>query len=131
MFVVPPLGNLISANRGAGIQIQNGSRNNMLNGNFIGTTANGNAALGNHGNGVWIIGSGRNSLTGCKFVNNPFVYYNVISGNRANGLRVTNSTYVIVQGNFFGSAANNSAVVPTAATASWSTAPRPAPRSAA
>ncbi len=84
----------------------------MLNGNFIGTTANGNGALGNRGNGVWIIGAGHNTLAGCKFVNNPFVYYNVISGNGLNGLRVTDSPDVTVQGNFFGSAANNSAVVP-------------------
>jgi len=48
---------------------------------------------------------------GCKFVNNPFVYYNVISGNRQNGLRVTSSGNVTVQGNFFGVGANNTAIV--------------------
>ncbi len=48
---------------------------------------------------------------GCKFVNNPFVYYNVISGNRGNGLRVTSSDNVTVQGNFFGVGANNTAIV--------------------
>jgi parallel beta-helix repeat protein len=111
VFVVPPLGNQVSGNLGNGIMINGGSRNNVLNGNFVGTTANGNAAIGNRANGVWIYGANNNSLIGCKFVNNPFVYYNVVSGNGQNGLRVTNSNNVVVQGNFFGSAANNSSVV--------------------
>jgi len=112
VFVVPPLGNLISGNGSNGVMIDAGSRNNMLNGNFIGTTASGDAAIGNAGNGVWIDRAPGNSLVGCKFVNNPFVYYNVISGNGRNGLRVTNSDNVTVQGNFFGVGANNTAVVP-------------------
>ena len=111
VFVVPPLGNLISGNSRNGVLIDTGSRGNVLNGNFIGTTASGDGALGNGGNGVWIAGAPGNSLVGCKFVNNPFVYYNVISGNRRNGLRVTNSNNVTVQGNFFGVGANNTAIV--------------------
>jgi hypothetical protein len=111
VFVVPPLGNQISGNGGAGVFIGAGSANNKLNGNFIGTTADGDAAIGNGGAGVWIDHADRNSLTGCRFVNNPFVYYNVISGNRGNGLRVTDSNGVVVQGNFFGAAANNAAVI--------------------
>ncbi len=54
VFVVPPLGNLISGNGGNGVLIDAGSRGNVLNGNFIGTTASGDGALGNGGNGVWI-----------------------------------------------------------------------------
>ena len=111
VFVVPPLGNLISGNRGNGVLIDAGSPDNVLNGNFIGTTASGDGSLGNAGNGVWIDRAPGNSLVGCKFVNNPFVYYNVISGNRQNGLRVTSSDNVTVQGNFFGAGANNTAIV--------------------
>ena len=111
VFVVPPLGNLISGNGGDGVLIDTGSLGNVLTGNFIGTTANGDGALGNAGNGVWINGAPGNSLVGCKFVNNPFVYYNVISGNLRNGLRVTNSDNVTVQGNFFGVGANNTTIV--------------------
>jgi hypothetical protein len=111
VFVVPPLGNLISGNGRNGVLIDTGSRGNVLNGNFIGTTASGDGALGNGGNGVWIAGAPGNSLVGCKFVNNPFVYYNVVSGNRRNGLRVTNSDNVTVQGNFFGVGANNTTIV--------------------
>src|SRR5216684_7697590 len=49
VFVVPPLGNLISGNAGTGVVIRSGSAHNMANGNFIGTTADGDAGLGNVG----------------------------------------------------------------------------------
>jgi Right handed beta helix region/Periplasmic copper-binding protein (NosD) len=111
VFVVPPQGNLISGNRRNGVLIDGLSLRNALNGNFIGTTASGDGALGNAGNGVWLNHAPGNSLVGCKFVNNPFVYYNVVSGNGENGLRVTNSDNVTVQGNFFGVGANNTAIV--------------------
>jgi parallel beta-helix repeat protein len=111
VFVVPPDGNQISGNVGNGVLINDGSRFNALNGNFIGTTRKGNGLLGNLGDGVRINGSGHNSLIGCKFVNNPFVYYNVVSGNRGNGLRVTSSNSTVAQGNFFGIGANNSTAV--------------------
>ena len=111
VFVVPPLGNLISSNGLNGVIIAGGAGHNELNGNFIGTTANGDAALGNGANGVWIDAANYNSLVGCKFVNNPFVYYNVVSGNKQNGLRVTDAHGTVVQGNFFGTGANNTALV--------------------
>ena len=111
VFVVPPLGNLISGNARNGVLIDAHSRGNVLNGNFIGTTARGNAAVGNARNGVWIDRADGNSLIGCRFVNNPFVYYNVLSGNGRNGLRLTNADNTVVQGNFFGIGANNTATV--------------------
>ena len=111
VFVVPPLGNLVSGNSGDGVLIDMGSQDNVLNGNFIGTTADGDAAIGNSGNGVSIIGANGNSLVGCRLVNNPFVYYNVVSGNKLNGLLVTDSDNTTVQGNFFGVAANNTSAV--------------------
>ena len=111
VFVAPPLGNLISGNARTGVLISTGSVKNTLNGNFIGTTARGNGGIGNRGNGVWIDGANSNSLIGCKVVNNPFVYYNVISGNGQNGLRITSSNNTTVQGNFFGAGANNTAIV--------------------
>jgi hypothetical protein len=112
VFVVPPLGNQVSGNDQNGVVINNGAHGNSLNGNFIGTTADGDAALGNGNDGVWISGANGNSLTGCKVVNNPFVYYNVISGNNENGLRITSSDHTTVQGNFFGAGANNTVLVP-------------------
>jgi hypothetical protein len=111
VFVVPAQGNLVSGNRGNGVELSGGPRHNTLNGNFVGTIASGNRALGNAGDGVLINRANDNSLVGCKFVNNPFVYYNVLSGNRGNGLRITSSARIVVQGNFFGIGANNSTVV--------------------
>ncbi len=112
VFVVPPLGNTISGNAGNGVLINAGARDNQLNGNFIGTTGHGDRALGNAQDGVRIDRGGPgNSLTGCKFVNNPFVYYNVISGNGRNGLYVTSTDDVTVQGNFFGIGADNTALL--------------------
>lgn len=110
-FVVPPLGNLVSGNTLHGIRIDEGSQSNVLNGNFVGTKANGNSALGNGLNGVLILNANNNSLIGCTFVDEPFVYYNVISGNGANGLQITNSDNVVVQANFFGAGANNASLV--------------------
>jgi parallel beta-helix repeat protein len=111
VFVVPPLGNLISGNRRDGVLINRGSWGNVLNGNFVGTSAAGDSALGNREDGVRIDHASRNSLVGCTFVDNPFVYYNVVSGNGANGLRITSSAGVVVHGNFFGVGANNTTVV--------------------
>ena len=39
------------------------------------------------------------------------MYYNVLSGNKRNGLLVTDADRTVVQGNFFGVGANNTAVV--------------------
>jgi hypothetical protein len=111
VFVVPPLGNLISGNSGDGVLIDTQSQNNVLNGNFIGTNANGDSALGNGRDGVHILGADNNSLIGCEFVDQPFVYYNVVSGNAWNGLHITDSDNVIVQANFFGIGADNASLV--------------------
>ena len=112
VYVVPPLGNLVSGNARNGILINGNSQFNMLNGNFVGTRANGDSALPNALDGVRITGAHNNTLQGCKFKNNPFVYYNVLSGNGGNGLHVTNSNNVTVQANFFGIGANNTTLVP-------------------
>ena len=58
-----------------------------------------------------INGANNNSLIGCQFSNNPFVYYNVLSSNGQNGLHITNSNNVTVQANFFGVGANNTAIL--------------------
>ncbi len=111
VFVRPPQGNLISGNRGDGVLINYGATRNTLSGNFIGTSASGNVALGNGKDGVAIEKANGNSLIGCTFQQDPFVFYNVISGNRGNGLRITNSNDTTVQANFMGVGANNATVV--------------------
>ena len=72
------------------------------------------ATLGNAGDGVAIDGAALNALIGCQVNNNPFVYYNVVSGNGGNGLHVTNADNVTVQGNFFGIGADNTTIVANA-----------------
>ena len=112
VFVVPPLGNLVSGNRGDGVHLTSGARKNVLSGNFIGTTADGNSALGNRGDGVQMVAAPRNKLIGCTLVENPFVYYNVLSSNGGHGLVITDSDNVTVHANFFGVGANNTTVLP-------------------
>jgi hypothetical protein len=107
VFVRPPQGNLISGNNGDGVLITGSATQNTLSGNFIGTTASGSAALGNVLDGVAIVHASGNSLIGCTFVQNPFVFYNVISGNGGNGLRVSSSDNTTIQANFFGLGADN------------------------
>jgi len=112
VFIKLPLGNIISGNGMNGIHIDTYSSNNNLYGNFIGTTKDGNTALKNNLNGVYINNSLNINLIGCDVYNNPFVYYNVISGNTLNGLYITDSVNITVQGNFFGISANNSVMLP-------------------
>lgn len=111
VFARPPQGNLISGNGGNGVLITGNATSNTLAGNFVGTTGSGNAALGNVRDGVAIDGASGNSLLGTTFRQDPFVFYNVLSGNGGNGLRITNSNDTTVQANFTGLGANNATVV--------------------
>jgi trimeric autotransporter adhesin len=111
VFARPPQGNLISGNRANGVLLTGGATANTLSGNFVGTTASGNAALGNAANGVAIVRANGNSLLGTTFRQSPFVFYNVLSGNGGNGLRITNSNDTTVQANFTGVGADNATVV--------------------
>ena len=111
VFVRPPQGNLISGNNQNGVLINAKSSSNQLSGNFIGTTASGNVALGNSLDGVLIEKADGNTLLGCTFEQDPFVFYNVLSGNGGNGLRVNNSNDTTIQANFVGMGANNDTAV--------------------
>ncbi len=112
VFQRPPQGNLISGNLSNGILINDRSRGNVLTGNFIGTDAAGTSALGNGKDGVAIDNANDNSLVGCTFYQNPFVFYNVVAGNRGNGLTINNSNDITVQANFLGIGADNATSVP-------------------
>ena len=78
---------------------------------FRGNLASGDSALGNRQDGVAIVKANGNQLIGCTFQQNPFVFYNVLSGNGGNGLRITNSNNTTVQANFMGVGADNATVV--------------------
>ncbi len=110
--IFPPLGNLISGNSGDGVYVNRKSERNTLSGNFIGVSAGGNTALGNGRNGVTIDKADGNSFIGCTLHQNPFVFYNVISGNGGQGIRVKSANNVTVQANFLGIASNNAHRVP-------------------
>ncbi len=111
VFVRPPQGNLISGNNANGVLIAAAATQNQLSGNFIGTDASGNSAVGNTVDGVAIQNANGNSLIGCRALQNPFVFYNVIGGNGGNGLRVTNANNTTIQANFFGVGADNNTAV--------------------
>jgi len=110
VYIFPPLGNLISGNIGNGVLIEKSSKN-LFNGNFIGVASSGIDGLGNGLNGVHLNQANDNVFRGCLVDENPFVYYNVLSGNTLNGIRVTNSNNTVIQGNFFGIGANNASIV--------------------
>jgi parallel beta-helix repeat protein len=112
VIVRPPQGNLVSGNGGDGVLMNRGATQNTLSGNFVGTSATGDSALGNNQDGVAIDGASGNQLIGCQVQDSPFVYYNVLSGNGGNGLRITNSNNTTVQANFLGAGADNSNIVP-------------------
>jgi hypothetical protein len=111
VIVRPPQGNLISGNRGNGVLMTGGAIENTMSGNFVGTTASGDSALGNRADGVAIVKASGNQLIGCTMQDQPFVYYNVISGNGGNGLRITDSNDTTVHANFLGAGANNATIV--------------------
>jgi hypothetical protein len=94
--------NVISGNNGTGISID--SDNNTVQGNFIGTSANGTTALGNSGNGMECFG-GSNRIGGASAGAG-----NVISGNKSDGVSIFSDSNV-VQGNFIGTNANGTAAL--------------------
>jgi hypothetical protein len=98
----PPEGNLISGNAGNGVLLTGGASGNFLFGNFIGTAASGVRALGNDLDGVAIVNAPGNTLAGTTQTQDPFIFYNVVSGNRGNGLRIHDSDRTVIQANFFG-----------------------------
>jgi hypothetical protein len=111
VIVRPPQGNLISGNRANGLLIQGGATGNTMSGNFVGTTASGDSALGNSQDGVAIVHADGNQLIGCTLQDQPFVYYNVLSGNGGNGLSIKDSNNTTVQANFLGVGADNATIV--------------------
>lgn len=72
IFIRPPQGNLISGNASNGVLINANAGFNALSGNFIGTTASGDAALGNTLDGVAILNASYNSLLGCTEPTDPW-----------------------------------------------------------
>jgi uncharacterized repeat protein (TIGR01451 family) len=97
--------NVISGNRGQGVDLTGSStKDNLIQGNFIGTDVTGIAALGNS-QGFEIDNSTDNTIGGAAAGAG-----NLISGNRIEGMLLSNAAGTLVQGNSIGIAANGSAL---------------------
>jgi hypothetical protein len=100
--IVPGARNVISANEYAGIVMQiSGTSGNLIQGNYIGTDANGTEAIGNTNYGIAIFDSSNNNTIGGTIPGAA----NVVSGNGW-GISVANSTGNVMQGNLIGVAAD-------------------------
>jgi CSLREA domain-containing protein len=98
--------NLISGNMRDGIQVKNfphSSTNNVIQGNYIGTSKNGNAALSNGESGIQFEGSSGNVIGGTA----PGAG-NVISGNVSAGV-LLNGENNLIQANLIGTNASGNA----------------------
>jgi parallel beta-helix repeat protein len=100
-------GNLISANAFAGVLIEQGSSENQVQGNLIGTDKTGASSLGNGAAGVRIAGSSNNLVGGSASGS-----ANVISGNHQDGVNIDEgASGNLVQGNWIGTAADGTTSV--------------------
>ncbi|MCH9651802.1 MAG: hypothetical protein K0U98_26475 [Deltaproteobacteria bacterium] len=96
--------NIISGNQTNGVAIQNnGSTNNLVEGNWIGTDITGTAAIGNGNNGVQILDVPGNTIRG-----------NVIAGSTFNGVQILNApgSGNRILSNFIGTNAAGTAPLP-------------------
>jgi titin len=103
-------GNVISGNGGSGIEIvDNGTTDNLIEGNFIGTNAAGTTAIANKADGVLI----RTGATGNTVGGTASGAGNVISGNGNDGVEIVNigTKNNVLQGNFIGTNLDGSAAV--------------------
>jgi CSLREA domain-containing protein len=104
-------GNVISGNGTHGVSLST-APNHTVAGNYIGTNAAGTAAVANGSNGIEIISSANNIIGDLSGTN--ATARNVISGNGANGVFLSDADFTFVVGNHIGTnAAGNSAVANT------------------
>jgi CSLREA domain-containing protein len=103
--------NVVSGNNGLGGIHINGvaASANVIQGNYIGTNAAGNAAIPNFGRGV-AVQNAPNNLIGGTVPGSR----NLISGNRASGVRVFggSATNNVIQGNYVGTDSTGQKFVP-------------------
>lgn len=110
-------GNVISGHGGAGILIEEAilgqfPDNNVIAGNRIGTSADGNIALDNGRMGVWVLSSGTGNRIGTNADGISDVEErNIISGNSETGVYL-GGTGFSVAGNYIGANAAGTAAIP-------------------
>ena len=102
--------NLISGNGGPGVYLLN-CTGNTVQGNLIGTSVSGTAALGNSNNGISLYNAAGNQVGGSSTAAR-----NLISGNGGSGVYFSGSgtTGNSVQGNYIGTDSNGSLAIPNA-----------------
>jgi parallel beta-helix repeat protein len=98
--------NVISGNENHGIYID-GSNNNQVKGNYIGTNADGNSALGNKEYGIEIYNEAQNNIIGGTTDGER----NVISGNENHGIYIHGSNNNQVKGNYIGTNADGTSAL--------------------
>lgn len=107
-----PEGNVISGNDANGVLLTLGASSNTLAANFVGTNLAGLAPVGNTLDGVAITdGANNNSLLGTFNGLTPFIFYNLLSGNGGNGLRLNDVDNTLINANFLGLGADNATPV--------------------
>jgi len=101
--------NLISANSGDGILIDNGASHDIIQGNFIGTNVAGTAARPNGNDGVDITAGNGATTNGNVIGGSASGHGNVISGNTTQGVEISGdgsqpafSTDTVIEGNNIG-----------------------------
>jgi len=94
--------NIIAANNDAGIfLIGNGTTNNQIQGNFIGTDVSGTLGRGNLYEGIYLQQANTNLIGG-----DIIGAGNLISANNTRGIWLTNASQNVLQGNFIGTKAD-------------------------
>jgi len=92
--------NIISGGNDDGVDlVGTGARNNVIQGNYIGTDVTGTLSVSNW-NGIWIIQGAHSNVIGGTVTGAG----NVISGNNEEGLEIQDATsrWNVIQGNFIG-----------------------------
>lgn len=109
-------GNVISGNTSSGVDISTGAHDNRIQGNFIGTTKTGTAALGNMQLGVALSAATNNLIGG-----NSAAARNVISGNSQSGIFLlgSNARSNRIEGNYIGVGATGTSALPNGVSGIW------------
>ncbi len=96
--------NLISGNLGAGVVITDqGTDNNLVSGNYVGTDVTGTLAISNGNNGVIVQNAAQGNRIGSDVHDvSPAAEGNLISGNTYNGVAIFGANGNIVAGNQIG-----------------------------
>ena len=103
-------GNVISGNLNDGVDIGGGVSGTVVQGNLIGTNADGSAALPNMFQGVWVAGGANNNIIGGVTAGAR----NVLSGNASSGvvINAAGTTANSVVGNLIGTNPAGTAAIP-------------------